>query len=213
MEKLTEKSMRDLTLRKNSTADNSEAPASKYSLPERTALITERLHLRRAQRGDAKTLFSNYTSDVDCSHFLQRKPHSTVSQTDSMLQKFCDEAWNVSGTPFSWVIAKRETDEPIGLFLAFPDGHKTDFHYGIGKRFWGQGLASEAGKATLEALWKSPNTQRIWTFCDPENIGSKRVLEKLGLTHEGILRKWAVLPAFGPEARDCHVFGATRVKE
>lgn len=205
--------MRGLTPGKNLTTDNSDVYTSKYSFPERSALITDRLHLRRAQRGDAKTLFSNYTSNVDCSRFLQRDPHSTVSQTDGILQKFCDEAWNVSGTPFAWVIAKRETDEPIGLFSAFPNGHKTDFHYGIGKRFWGHGLASEAGKAALESLWKSPNTQRIWTFCDPENIGSKRVLEKLGLTYEGTLRKWAILPAFGPEARDCHVFGATRVKE
>jgi ribosomal-protein-alanine N-acetyltransferase len=180
------------------------------SLSDRVTLVTERLCLRRTREGDAELLFRNYTGDVESSKYLQREPHTTVSQTETMLRKLCDDAWNTPGVPFSWVIAQRETDEPIGVFLAFPRGHKTDFHYGIAKRFWAKGLASEAGRAALDALWRPRNTQRIWTFCDVENVRSGRAIEKMGLTFEGTLRRWLVLPAFGPEARDCHVFGATR---
>ncbi len=34
----------------------------------------------------------------------------------------------------------------------------------------------------MDALWRPPETQRIWTFCDVENVGSQRVLEKMGLS-------------------------------
>jgi ribosomal-protein-alanine N-acetyltransferase len=181
-------------------------------LSDRETLVTDRLCLRRAREGDAKVLFNNYTGDLECSRYLQRRPHVSVSETEAMLRKLCDEAWDTPGAPFSWVIAQRSTDEPIGVFVAFPSGHKTDFHFGISKRFWACGLASEAGQAALGALWRPPETQRVWTVCDVENIGSKRVLEKIGLSFEGTLKRWAVLPAFGPEARDCHVFSATRAQ-
>ena len=180
------------------------------SLPDRVTLLTDRLCLRRTRKGDAEALFRNYTSDVECSRYLQREPHTNVSQTAAMLRELCDKAWDIPGVPFCWVIALRETDEPIGVFLAFPDGHKTDFHFGIAKRFWAQGLASEAGLAALDALWQPDETQRIWTFCDVENTGSRRVLEKMGLTFEGTLKRWLVLPAFGAEVRDCFVFSAMR---
>jgi RimJ/RimL family protein N-acetyltransferase len=107
---------------------------------------------------------------------------------------------------------RRATDEPVGLFHAFPGEHKTDFHFGISKSFWAQGLASDAGRVALGALWRPPETQRIWTVCDVENVGSKRVLEELGLSFEGTLKRWVVLPAFCTKARDCHVFRATRVQ-
>ncbi|WP_176061464.1 GNAT family N-acetyltransferase [Paraburkholderia sp. BCC1876] len=176
---------------------------------DRITLSTARLLLRRAKSGDAQRLYNNYTGDPACSRYLQRGAHTAVAQTAAMLHKWSDAAWETAGAPFSWVICDKETDEAIGVFLAIPEGHKTEFHYGIAKRYWGRGLTAEAGAVALEALWRTPSTQRIWTVCDVENIGSKRVLEKLGLHCEGVLKKWAVTPAFGPEARDCYVFGTT----
>ena len=176
---------------------------------DRVELLTERLRLRRARQGDASMLFENYTGVRNCSRFLQRDAHQDVSRTAAMLDKWCDAAWGETGTPFSWVIATRDEDEPIGVFVAIPEAHRTEIHYGIGERFWGRGLAVEAGHAAISALWRSPDTQRIWTVCDVEHVGSRRVLEKLGFHCEGTLRKWLVLPAFGDVARDCYVFSLT----
>lgn len=176
---------------------------------DRVELLTERLRLRRARQGDASMLFENYTGVRNCSRFLQRDAHQDVSRTAAMLDKWCDAAWGEAGTPFSWVIATRDEDEPIGVFVAIPEAHRTEIHYGIGERFWGRGLAVEAGRAAISALWRSPGTQRIWTVCDVEHVGSRRVLEKLGFHCEGTLRKWLVLPAFGDVARDCYVFSLT----
>ncbi|MFM0290419.1 GNAT family N-acetyltransferase [Paraburkholderia megapolitana] len=178
-------------------------------MEDRVELLTRRLRLRRARKGDASVLFDNYTGVRNCSRFLQRDAHQDVSRTAAMLDKWCDSAWHEAGAPFSWVIATREEDEPIGVFVAIPQDHKIEIHYGIGERFWGRGLAVEAGHAAISALWRSPGTQRIWTVCDVEHVGSRRVLEKLGFHCEGTLRKRLVLPAFGDAARDCYVFSLT----
>lgn len=180
----------------------------------RRELLTERLHLRRARNGDAQVLFANYTGSQRCSRFLQRRADPDAARTQVTLKKWCDEAWSLhDDAPFAWVISTRAADEAIGLFLVIPHGHKTEIHYGIAERFWGEGLVTEAGRAALAALWRNPATQRIWTVCDPENTGSRRVLEKLGMQCEGILKKWLVLPAFGTQARDCLVFATTACEE
>ncbi|MGF6646193.1 GNAT family N-acetyltransferase [Paraburkholderia sp. GAS82] len=176
----------------------------------RVELLTERLHLRRARKGDAAVLFRNYTGSQACSRFLQRRADPDAARTQSMLSNWCDAAWKRDDeASFAWVISTRAEEEAVGLFVVIPHGHKTEIHYGIGERFWGQGLVAEAGRAALSALWRNPATQRIWTVCDPENTGSRRVLEKLGLQCEGTLKKWLLLPAFGEEARDCLVFSTT----
>lgn len=179
-------------------------------MEHRRELSTERLHLRRARKGDAPVLFANYTGSQRCSRFLQRRADPDAARTQVTLKKWCDEAWSLhDDAPFAWIISTRAADEAIGLFLVIPHGHRTEIHFGIAERFWGQGLVTEAGRAALAALWRNPATQRIWTVCDPENTGSRRVLEKLGMQCEGILKKWLVLPAFGTQARDCLVFATT----
>jgi [ribosomal protein S5]-alanine N-acetyltransferase len=176
---------------------------------DRVEILTQRLRLRRTRQGDGPVLFRNYTGDPECSRFLQRHVHRDIAQTDAMLAQWCDSAWDEAGVPFSWVISTRDEDEPIGVFVVIPDGHKTEVHYGIGERFWGRGLVTEAGLAAISALWRVPTTQRIWTVCDVENTRSRRVLEKVGFRCEGMLEKWLVLPAFGSTARDCYVFSTT----
>jgi RimJ/RimL family protein N-acetyltransferase len=55
-----------------------------------------------------------------------------------------------------------------------------------------------------------PGVFRAFAFCDVENVGSGRVMEKAGMKREGILRRWHVCPNIGPEPRDCVIFARTR---
>jgi len=171
-------------------------------------LLTERLRLRAARPGDAAPLFANYCGDPACCQFLQRKPHADVRQTDAMLARWSDPAEIDLDGSWMWVIALRESDEPVGVFVVIRDGHKAEIHYGIAKTLWGQGLVAEAGQAAMTMLQQRPGLERIWTVCDVDNHGSRRILEKLGFQQEGILHKWLKLPAYDNAARDCLVFAA-----
>jgi RimJ/RimL family protein N-acetyltransferase len=43
----------------------------------------------------------------------------------------------------------------------------------------------------------------VWATCDVENLASARVLERVGMTREGVLRRWTVYPNLGDTPRDC----------
>jgi [ribosomal protein S5]-alanine N-acetyltransferase len=172
-------------------------------------LLTPHTVLRSSQDGDAEKLFLNYCSNVYSSQFLTRLPHHRVEQTADFLNNWCKVAWSRELDQFAWVIALRNTNEAIGIFIVELDRHKAQIHYGIGYDFCNQGFVTEAGKAVIQWLMEQPNLQRVWAVCDLINFSSIRVLEKLGLQKEGLLRKWLSFPAFGGLARDCYIYART----
>src|SRR5262249_13665268 len=49
--------------------------------------------------------------------------------------------------------------------------------------YWNQGYATEGARAALEFGWVWLHLQAIVSFTVPENLRSRRVMEKLGMTH------------------------------
>ncbi|HEX8180862.1 MAG TPA: GNAT family N-acetyltransferase [Pyrinomonadaceae bacterium] len=56
--------------------------------------------------------------------------------------------------------------------------------YGFAKEFWGQGYATEAAAACLRYGFEQAGLARIVAVAIPENIGSRRVMEKAGMKFE-----------------------------
>ena len=71
------------------------------------------------------------------------------------------------------------------------------------ERHWGQGLATEMGGALRDFGLRQLGLHRLFAYCDTENVGSARVLEKLGFVHEGTLRSRVKL---GGVWRDSHLY-------
>jgi len=61
--------------------------------------------------------------------------------------------------------------------------------YGIGRAWWGLGLATEAARAAVDYAFLELGVDKVWARADPRNVASLRVLEKLGMQREGLLRK------------------------
>ncbi len=61
--------------------------------------------------------------------------------------------------------------------------------YEIAPEFWGHGYATEAARAMLGFAFDTLRLHRVWATCIAENIGSARVMEKLGMKLEGRLRE------------------------
>lgn len=169
-------------------------------------LTTARLRLRRGRPSDAPALFAAYTGSEERSRYLARGVHARIEQTEGFLRTWCDARWDEPDASFAWVLADLATNERIGTFVVVRQGHIAEVHFGLDRARSGQGLATEALIAVTQWLESSPVIQRIWTACDVEHLASQGVLAKAGYRPEGVLRKWLVLPAFGPEARDCLAF-------
>ncbi|MEQ9643537.1 MAG: GNAT family N-acetyltransferase [Alphaproteobacteria bacterium] len=56
--------------------------------------------------------------------------------------------------------------------------------YALARAAWGQGLASEAAGATLAFGFGPVGLKRVIGLVRPENTGSRKVLEKLGMTYK-----------------------------
>lgn len=77
----------------------------------------------------------------------------------------------------------------IGIRINGLQHQKGDFGYWIRKDQWGKGFATEASLAILNFGFEKLGLNRIWATAAPENKASLRVLEKVGLQYEGVLRQ------------------------
>jgi RimJ/RimL family protein N-acetyltransferase len=80
----------------------------------------------------------------------------------------------------------------ISLDLGNNKNRKGEIWYKLLPECWGQGLATEATKAMLAFGFEQLRLHRIECGCSIHNIASFKVMEKVGMTREGIKRK--VLP-------------------
>ena len=89
----------------------------------------------------------------------------------------------------SWAI-EHEQRVIGGVNLRFvSDLQIGEMGYAIARPFWGHGLATEAASAVIDAAFKTcPTVVRLRAMANARNVASTRVLEKIGMTREGVLR-------------------------
>ena len=89
-----------------------------------------------------------------------------------------------------YLVVLKETNESIGICgLIKRDGlEDADIGYALLPRFWSKGYAVEAARATKAYAKDVIGLKRIVAIVDPLNEGSIRVLEKIGLHYEKMVR-------------------------
>jgi ribosomal-protein-alanine N-acetyltransferase len=102
----------------------------------------------------------------------------------------------LAGRTVSFAICLASTGElcgAVGLHIAKAHKH-AELGYWIGVPFWGQGYATEAASAAVALGFETLRLNRVFAHHFAGNTGSGRVLEKIGMRHEGRfrqhIRKW-----------------------
>ncbi len=134
--------------------------------------------------------------------------HRSVADAREFIDR-CAERW-ASGFEYTWVVTGSHDDRVIGAISCRVRGHAADFGYILNPGSWGRGFATEAGKAVVDWVANLAPVARVWATCDADNIASACVLEKLGLSREGVLRAWAIRPNISLEPRDACVYARVR---
>lgn len=75
------------------------------------------------------------------------------------------------------------------IFSIDPAQGRAELGYWIGVPYWNRGFATEAAHAALAFGFQRKNLRRILARHTSNNPASGRVLQKLGMTHEGTLRE------------------------
>src|SRR5215472_3276470 len=175
--------------------------------PPPETITTPLVVLRRAGPADGQALFQ-HARDPEVMRFMDWPMPSVPRETEAHLEDSVAE-WE-KGTEYQWIILERSTGECAGTIACRRKGHAADFGYFLGRQYWGRGLASEAGEAVVSWLAGQPEIQRIWATTDAENTRSRRLLERLGLQLEGVLRVATVRPNIGGPPRDTAIYARTR---
>lgn len=152
-------------------------------------LETERLILRRFEPDDAKAMFANWASDSEVTKYLTWKTHESAEDSAAIIK-----AW-VGGYSdkrfYQWAIVPKDLNEPIGSISAVDVDDATEkvhIGYCIGRKWWRQGITSEAFRAVIDFFFDEVGANRIESRHDANNPNSGKVMQKCGLKYEGTLR-------------------------
>lgn len=86
-----------------------------------------------------------------------------------------------------WALELKESGTVIGsvILKPLPESEKIEVGWHIRQDHWGQGLAAEAGAGAIAYGFEKLGLQTIYAIMYPENVRSRRVAEKCGLTSIG----------------------------
>jgi ribosomal-protein-alanine N-acetyltransferase len=144
------------------------------------SIATARLLLRAFTDEDDAPLH-RVMADRDVMRYFPRPDPPTREQIQRLIAAQLKH-WEEHGFGW-WAVQLASTAELIGWsglqFLSETD--ETEVAYLLGRRYWGRGLATEAARAGLSFAFETLGLERIVAIVHPENVASRRVIEKLGM--------------------------------
>ena len=152
-------------------------------------LSTVRLTLRPFAPQDAESCLRNWAADEEIYRYLSAQPQ-TADEVREWLSS-ADEAYADPRT-YYWAIEETHCGEVVGELFVDNFGtssRRCEMDWKIGTAFQGKGYAAEAARAAIEYLIREVGFHRIEAKCCTENTASERVMQKLGINKEGILRE------------------------
>ncbi len=151
---------------------------------------TKRLILRRFEYSDIDSMLRNWIADEQTQWDYGEPYYSTPEAVKGLF----DTKYIVSYSKddyYRWAVIEKESGECIGQIAYFSvdtDNQHGEIEYVIGPAFQGKGYATEMTRAVIGFGFEKINFNRIEIDCRTENEASRRVIEKCGLTYEGVFR-------------------------
>jgi len=150
---------------------------------------TERLILRDFMPEDIH-FYIDLETHYDCIEYESE----SVLKEESLIQNFNQIVELQVANPrdkYSLIIISIETYEPVGRVVLWKiDDSIREWEIGwfIHPNYWKNGYASEAAKAMIQFAFEELNAHRIQALCHEHNHRSERVMIRIGMQKEGILR-------------------------
>jgi ribosomal-protein-alanine N-acetyltransferase len=127
---------------------------------------------------------SSITGDAEVMKYLgtsgARSREKTKNTIDAILRHWDEHGFGI------WALDHRMDGRLIGWcgLQMLEKTPEVEVAYLLAKAYWNQGLATEAARASIEYGLDELRLDRIVAIARPENIGSYRVMEKVGMKYE-----------------------------
>ncbi len=153
-------------------------------------LETERLILRKFKASDAYAMYEGWCRDERVTQYVTWLPHKRIEETKALVNMWL-EAYEKPHT-YRYVIVEKAHNKPIGSIdcVGFSlRSESCEIGYCLDANYWGKGLMTEAFKRVIEYLFEEVGINRLFGRYVVSNPGSKKVMEKAGMTFEGFQRE------------------------
>jgi ribosomal-protein-alanine N-acetyltransferase len=162
---------------------------------------TTRLRLRQLATSDAEAMHACY-GDAEAMRYWDSPPARNIADTTKLV------TLSAKPTPrhAAWAILMKEGGELCGMLNYH---HRESKHrrlevgWILARRFWRQGLMSEAMRPFVDHCFAALQTNRIEATIEPDNVASQRLAERLGFQREGLMREVLLV---GGTFRDLHLY-------
>ena len=153
-------------------------------MSDSSVLLTARLRLRRLRPADEPDLVA-LDSDPEVMRYVGSPPGAHPHAATVARAR---ERIGADHGPYGWWLVEGRDDgafHGLGLLLPVPDGDGIEVGYRLGRRSWGQGIATETAAALVEYALGGQGLPRVVALVYPDNAASRRVLDKLGFALDG----------------------------
>ena len=146
-------------------------------------LKTSRLYLREMTSEDAESAYK-LNLDWDNIKYTGDEPFESIEEAEKFLKNY--NHYRVYGFG-RWAIIDKNSDMFLGWcgLKYTPELDEYDIGFRLFKEHWNKGIGSEAAKACIDYGFSKIGLTRIVGRAMKENVGSIRVLEKIGLQYLG----------------------------
>jgi ribosomal-protein-alanine N-acetyltransferase len=152
-------------------------------------LETERLILRRLNPGDAVDMFE-YASDDEVTKYVIWDTHRTIEDSMGFIQYTMDRY--PKDEAGDWGIFLKENGKLVGTTgFAWCDmkNRRAEIGYVLARPYWGRGIMPEAVRRIIRFAFEEMGLNRIECCHFLPNEKSGRVMQKVGMSLEGIARE------------------------
>lgn len=152
---------------------------------------SKKFTLRPFKKGDEFSLFENINNKKVCRNLLAVPYPYTLKDAKNWVGKNLKEDRRKSPSFVCFVIdIGGEVAGSIGIHK-IEDGHQAEVGYWLAKKYWGNGIMTEAVKLITKFGFKNLSLRRMYAYAFSFNKASQTVLLKVGYKFEGILKKHA----------------------
>lgn len=146
-------------------------------------LKTKRLVLREPTMNDVLSFFEMRNNEK-VRKFLDR-PKETYKEVENKMSGIIEDI--KKGENILWILCTFEDSNMMGStgFWNFDKkNHRVEIGYSLSPEYWNQGYISEANGVIIQYAFEKMKVHSIQANINPNNIASKRVLEKMGFRQE-----------------------------
>lgn len=152
-------------------------------------ITTSRLIIREYVEGDISDVLKNVGDPAYWDHHATEPP--TYERLEALIVWAIQEQKITPRLNYYLAVTTKNASAVIGeavLRITDPLHRQAEIGFGVARSYWTRGYATEVAQALLRTAFGSLGMRRVYAQCTPENAASIRVMQKIGMAREGVLR-------------------------